>query len=425
MRFFKILLVAATLFGRLYASQSEVLCKTNPVQEEQAQVELRNKMFPEDKFTEKVKKLLQKTLPHEVISIIAAYAVESWEDSSGIKVGITEKPTLLWGTCEEILPLTLRKTDTMFTWIPKDEQGKSAFVVYDGLQAPLTFPYRKTVFVVLAATIDKTGRSLIIADDYRAIWFWDAQVGIAVGREQFPNEKTIITGLAVSSNNKYLLVSDQKQIVSVFEIKKKKSGLCCGIKSKLFSTTYDATICQGTGIACDACDCFVFIENGQKTEGRDVIVVHRYGYNDSTKTLDHLSGYCLEHEGTVRSVLINREVTRLAVMSDDKDEEQKCESPFYYSCVTLWDLVEKEHLIRWMCKKSMTEEPVRQVAIIGHNALVIKESPKRIIIVHAPEEDLSEEGLSEDKLYEKLTMQFKQKYALSVLVPEKRIEYFW
>lgn len=415
MRFLRILLVAATLFGRLYScSQSEVLCKTTQVQEEQAQRELRNKMFPEDKFTEEDKELLQ-TLPHEVISIIAAYAVESWEDYSGIKVGTIETPALLWGTCEKVLPLALRKTGAMFTWIPKNERGKSVFVAYNGLNAPITFPYKQSAFVVLAATIDGTGRSLITADDHGIIWFWDAEVGIVLGKEQTSNER-VITGLAVSSNNNFLMVSNNQQGISLFAIKKEKtSGLCCGIRGQILSRIFDATICQGTGIACDACNRLVFVEDYQKTAGKGVILVHQYTYNQSTKELDYVCGDCLAHEGTVRSVVLNREATRLAVVSDDQDEEREWGSSFYYSCVTLWDLVQKKHLIHKMCKKSPKEEPVHQVALMGHNALVIQESPKGIMVVHAPEEDS----------YKKRTKQFKQGYALSIQIPEKRIEYFW
>jgi hypothetical protein len=426
MRFLRILIVTAALcsfFPCLYPA-AKTLSKTDQTEQERTQKELRDKMPPEDKFTEDDVQRLKASLPNDVKLLVAVYAIEPWEDYSGILAGKEDFLGPHWDPSEQLLPLAIRKSDTIFTWIPKDKDDKSRFVVYNGFRSSC-FPYPpKSVFDISAATVDGTGRSLITGDDQGIVWFWDVESSTLLGKMRISNNK--ITDLAVSSNNKYLLVSDDEPRIFWFEIKKlyeckKKEyiemmelngDLCAGIKSLLLSTIYDAIICQGAGIACDARNCIVLVEDCQKTEDQGVIWVHWYKYNQSTKELDCVQRCRLMHKGTVRSVVLNHEATRLAVVSDTKTEMKKHEFPFYYSQVTLWDLVRQKRLIRWMCRKSMLEEPVRQVAIMGHNALALQEAPQVITVVHAPEEDS----------YKKRTTQFKQGYDLWVDVSSVRID---
>lgn len=416
MRFLRILIVTAGLFSFficLYPA-AKTLSKADEMEQEKVQRELRNKMLLEDRFTEEDKQLLQ-TLPNDVKVLVAAYAVEPWKDYSGILASEQESLWPHWDADEQLLPLAIRKPETIFTWIPRDKDEKSKFVVYRGFYSSSAFPYPpELVFDVTAATVDGTGRNLITGDDQGYVWFWNVESRELLGREQISSRK--ITALAVSSNNKYLLVSDNKPRLFWFEIQKLheretqvsrfKRGFCCGIKGLFFSITHTISICRGTGIACDALNRIVLVEDSQKTEGQGVIWVHWYGYDQSKKELDYVDGCRLAHEGTVRSVVLNREATRLAVAVDNKAEMKKHELPFYYTSVTLWDLVQKERLIQWMCRKSMRKEPVHQVAIRGHDTLIIQDRAQRILVVHAPQEDS----------YEKRTTQFKQGYALQVYI---------
>ncbi len=364
MKCLKILIMMAVLCGRLYScSHSEALCKTGPIRQEQ-----RNKVACEDMLTDQELQGLR-DLPDSVKVIIEKYAVEHWKDYSGILASKEEFFGPRWAMSERLVSLATWQKDKLFTIMPPiDPHAWSGFITYDGFPSNESHDKMSQGTLISAAALDKSGDVFITGDVFGEIASYNPRRGPLVNWKVSDKK---ITSIAVSYDNNYLLVVGANNRVYWFLLKEFSEFNRCSKKPDL---TVDllCRIFPGASIAFDRFYNLVVVRDYSDKKGKGAVKVSWWRLNQDIQRSCITKEFLMVEPGEVRSVVLNHAATRLAIVSDNKNEMQEKNCSTYRSYITLWDLVREKCLFAWEEVNAM-KDPVSGIILRGDDSIVMQE----------------------------------------------------